>query len=317
MELVLRPDIRVALQDKQPVVALESTVIAHGLPYPNNIETARGLEATVRESGALPATIGVVAGAPTIGLDDQALEHFAQGADIRKLARRDLGIAIGSGLHGATTVAATMALAACAGIEVFATGGIGGVHRGARESWDISGDLTELGRTPVLVVCAGAKAILDLPATLEVLETLGVPVVGYGCDEFPAFYSHTSGLPLSARVDAPEQVAAIWRAHQRYGGGGGMLLCVPPPPDAALPADMVEAAIARALVQAAGVRGAAVTPFLLAALEQETNGQTLRTNIALLKNNAHVAAAVAVALTSHQQSAVSRQQSEPDYHSEH
>ena len=296
MTLRLRPDVEAALADKQPLVALESTVIAHGLPYPHNLATARELEGIVRAGGATPATIGVVAGVPAIGLDDEALERFARGAEVRKLSRRDLAIAIAMGLHGATTVAATMALAARAGLDVFATGGIGGVHRGARESWDVSGDLNELGRTPVLVVCAGAKAILDLPATLELLETLGVPVVGYGCDEFPAFYSAGSGLPLSARADTPEQVAAIWRAHRCYGGGGGMLLCVPPPAAEALPPDLVEAAIARALREAADVRGAAVTPFLLAALERETGGQTLRANIALLRNNARVAADVAGAL---------------------
>ena len=208
------------------------------------------LRRLIREGGAIPATMGVIAGVPTVGLDAASTRTLRTGTDVRKLARRDLGVAIGSGLHGATTVAATMALAAIAGIEVFATGGIGGVHRGARESWDISGDLTELGRTPVLVVCAGAKAILDLPATLEYLETLGVPVVGYGCDEFPAFYSAHSGLRLNARADTPEQVAAIWRAHLQYGGGGGLLLCVPPPAEDALPADLVEDAITRALAQA-------------------------------------------------------------------
>ncbi len=300
MNLHLRDDIRAALDAGQPLVALESTVIAHGLPYPHNLETARELEAVVHSAGATPATVGVVAGAPTIGLDGDALEHFARGEDIRKLSRRDLASAIGLGHYGATTVAATMALAAAAGIELFATGGIGGVHRGARESWDVSGDLTELGRTPVLVVCAGAKAILDLPATLEFLETLGVPVVGYDCDEFPAFYSRSSGLPVSAHAGTPEEVAALWRAHRRYGGGGGMLLCVPPPPAEAMPAEVVEAAVARALREAVEVRGAAVTPFLLAALERQTGGQTLRTNIALLKNNARVAADVAVALNSSQ-----------------
>src|SRR3712207_4322103 len=192
MNLHLRDDVRAALDAGQPVVALESTVIAHGLPFPHNLETARDLAAVVRSGGATPATIGVVAGVSAIGLDDEALEYFARKKGVRKLSRRDLATAVALRLYGATTVAATMALSAAAGIEVFATGGIGGVHRGARESWDVSGDLTELGRTPVLVVCAGAKAILDLPATLEFLETLGVPVVGYDCDEFPAFYSRSS-----------------------------------------------------------------------------------------------------------------------------
>ena len=296
MNLRLREDIRIAVEEERPVVALESTVIAHGLPYPHNLETARELEAIVTTEGAQPATVGVVAGMPTLGLEGGALERFARGAGVRKLSRRDLAAAIALGQDGATTVAATMALAAIAGVEVFATGGIGGVHRGARESWDISADLTELGRTPVLVVCAGAKAILDLAATLEVLETLGVPVIGYGCDEFPAFYSRGSGLPVTSRADTPAEVAAIWRAHGLYGGGGGMLLCVPPPEADAMAAEEVEEAIARALARAAAVRGAAVTPFLLSALERETGGQSLKTNVALLKNNARVAAAVAVAL---------------------
>lgn len=299
MNLHLGDDVQGALAAARPLVALESTVIAHGLPYPYNLETAYDLEATVREGGAIPATIGVLAGTPMVGLDHQAIERFARGSQAHKLSRRDISAAVARRLDGATTVAATMALAAYAGIEVFSTGGIGGVHRGARESWDISADLTELARTPVLVVCAGAKAILDLPATLEYLETLGVPVVGYACDEFPAFYSISSGLRLTTRADTPEEVAAIWRAHQRFGGGSGMLVCAPPPVADAMPAEIVEAAINRALAQAVSVRGQAVTPFLLAALEQETGGQTLRTNVALLRNNARVAAGVAVALAGH------------------
>lgn len=294
MSLQIREDVQAALQGGQAVVALESTVIAHGLPYPHNLHTARELEAIVRAGGATPATIGVVAGVPTVGLDEDALALFARGSDILKLSRRDLAYAVAERRHGATTVAATMALAAQAGIEVFATGGIGGVHRGARESWDVSADLTELRETAVLVVCAGAKAILDLPATLEVLETFSVPVVGYGCDEFPAFYSRGSGLPVSARADTPDEVAAIWRAHRAY--RGGLLLCVPPPEADAMPREVVESAIARALAQAGDVRGAAVTPFLLGAMERETGGQSLRTNIALLKHNVRVATEVAVTL---------------------
>ncbi len=296
MTLLVQDAIRAALAANKPIVALESTVIAHGLPYPQNLETAKALEDAVRDGGATPATIGVVTGIPAIGLDQDALERFGQGTGVLKLSRRDFATAIAKGQDGATTVAATMTLAAAAGIAVFATGGIGGVHRGARESWDISSDLTELGRTPVLVVCAGAKAILDLPATLEVLETLGVPVIGYGTDEFPAFYSRTSGLRLTARADTPAEVAAMWAAHQQYGGGGGMLLCVPVPAEDEMPTDVVEAAVAQALREAAHVRGAEVTPFLLGALERGTGGQSLRTNVALLKNNASVAAAVAVAI---------------------
>ncbi len=287
-----------ALAGQTAVVALESTVIAHGLPYPHNLQTAQALEALVLRGGAQPATIGVVGGVPTIGLDAAELAHFAQSDDVRKLSRRDLAAAVAQRADGATTVAATMALAHLSGIAVFATGGIGGVHRGARESWDVSADLTELSRTPVIVVCAGAKAILDIAATLEVLETLGVPVVGYGCDDFPAFYSTTSGLPAPARADSAAEVAALWRAHRALGGGSGLLLCVPPPAEVALPVAETEAAIGRALAQAAaaGVRGAQVTPFLLAAMGRETTGESLRTNVALLENNARVAAEVAVAI---------------------
>nr|WP_276522225.1 pseudouridine-5'-phosphate glycosidase [Kallotenue papyrolyticum] len=297
-ELRFDPAVRAALEAGRAVVALESTVIAHGLPHPHNLELAREMEALVRAGGATPATIGVVAGQPTIGLDAATLARFATGAEVRKLSRRDLGVAIAAGQHGATTVAATMALAQLAGIEVFATGGIGGVHRGARDSWDVSADLTELSRTPVLVVCAGAKSILDLPATLEMLETLGVPVVGYGTETFPAFYSVSSGLRLSARVDSPDEAAAVWRAHRRYGGGSGMLLVVPPPAESALPQAEVAMLIDAALAEAAqrGIQGAQVTPFLLATIAERSGGRSLTANIALLKNNARVAAAVAVAL---------------------
>jgi pseudouridine-5'-phosphate glycosidase len=300
--LYIRPDVREALRTRHPVVALESTVIAHGLPSPQNREVAHALEAIVHEHGALPATIGVVHGRPTVGLDDAVIERFAMGKDVLKLSRRDLAIAIATGRDGATTVAGTMALAHLAGIEVFATGGIGGVHRGARDTWDVSSDLTELGRTPVLVICAGAKAILDLQATLEVLETLGVPVVGYGTDEFPAFYSRTSGLWLTARADTPQQVAALWQAHREL-SGSAMLLAVPPPVEAALPAAEVEAAVADALAAAeqAGIRGAQVTPFLLQSMQHATDGRSLAANIALLKHNARVAAEVAVALAENQE----------------
>jgi pseudouridine-5'-phosphate glycosidase len=290
--------VRAALAAGRPVVALESTVIAHGLPFPQNLELARAMEGEVRAAGAVPATVGVVRGVPTVGMDDAAIMRFARADGVLKVSRRDLGYAVAAGRDGATTVAATMALAALAGVPVFATGGIGGVHRGARESWDISGDLTELARTPVLVVCAGAKAILDLPATLEHLETAGVPVLGLATDEFPAFYSVSSGLPVAARVETPAEAAAVWRAHRALGGGGGLLLAVPPPAEAALPPAQIEPVIQRALAQAAaaGVRGQAVTPFLLAAVARETHGESLRANMALLRQNARVAAAVAAAL---------------------
>lgn len=289
------PDsIRAALQAGQPVVALESTVISHGLPYPHNLDLARAMEDEIRAAGAVPATVGVAGGVPTVGLAPADLERFARAVGVLKLARRDIAYAVAARRDGATTVAATMALAAAAGIAIFATGGIGGVHRGARKTWDISADLTELARTPVLVVCAGAKAILDLPATLEYLETAGVPVLGLAADEFPAFYSAASGLPVPARVETAAEAAAVWRAHRAL-SPGGMLLAVPPPAEVALAHDAVEAAIERALARAAAarVRGQAVTPFLLAAIAEETHGESMRTNVALLRQNARVAAAVA------------------------
>jgi pseudouridine-5'-phosphate glycosidase len=298
MTVTIPAPVRAALDADRPVVALESTVISHGLPYPHNLDLARAMEGEVRDQGAQPATVGVVSGAPTVGMSDAEVIHFAEASGILKLSRRDIAYAVAMRRDGATTVAATMALAAAAGVQVFATGGIGGVHRGAEETWDVSGDLTELARTPVLVVCAGAKSILDLPATLEYLETAGVPVLGLGTDEFPAFYSASSGLPIPARVETPEQVAAVWRAHREHGGGGGMLLTVPPPADVALPREAVEGAIERALAKAraAGVRGQAVTPFLLSAVAEETHGESMRTNIALLRQNARVAAQVARAI---------------------
>lgn len=289
-------EVRAALAAAGAVVALESTVISHGLPFPHNLELARAMEAEVRAAGAVPATVGVTAGAPTVGMDAAAIERFASAQGILKLSRRDIAYAVAEGRDGATTVSATMALAALAGAQVFATGGIGGVHRGARDTWDVSADLTELARTPVLVVCAGAKAILDLPATAEYLETAGVPVLGLGTDEFPAFYSASSGLPV-ARVADAAAAARAWRAHRAL-GGGGMLLAVPPPAEVALDPRDVEGPIARALAkaEAAGVRGQAVTPFLLAAVAEETHGESIRTNVALLRQNARIAAQVALAL---------------------
>lgn len=297
--------IRTTIATQQPIVALESTVIAHGLPYPHNLELAHALEAEVRTNHAVPATIGVVQGQPTAGMSSTDIERFALAgtqADqphVSKLSRRDIAYAVASQHDGATTVAATMAIAAMAGIQVFATGGIGGVHRGARDTWDISADLTELAQTPVLVVCAGAKSILDLSATLEYLETLGVPVVGFGTDTFPAFYSASSGLPVPARADTPNDVARIWWAHQQFGGGSGMLVAVPPPSDVAIPQATIEAAIETALARAAAanIRGQHVTPFLLAAIAEETEGESMQTNMALLRQNARVAAQIACALS--------------------
>ncbi|MCS6842475.1 MAG: pseudouridine-5'-phosphate glycosidase [Roseiflexus sp.] len=299
LSLAIAPEVQEALDTGRPVVALESTVISHGLPYPHNLELARAMEQDVRDGGAVPATVGIVAGVPTVGMDAAAIERFARTDPLHrpsKVSRRDLGYVIAAGGDGATTVAATMALAHLAGVQVFATGGIGGVHRGARENWDVSADLTELARTPVLVVCAGAKAILDLPATLEYLETSGVPVLGWRTNEFPAFYSASSGLPVAPAPDAAF-VARAWRAHRAL-GGAGMLLTVPPPAEHALDRAMTEAAIECALrrAQDEGIHGPAVTPFLLAALARETGGESVRANIALLRQNARVAAQVAAAI---------------------
>lgn len=300
--LRLSEEVANALDENRPVVALESTLISHGLPYPQNLEVAHGLEAEVRGSGAVPATVGVVGGVPTVGMEAAELERFATSAGaVRKLSRRDIAVAAAQRADGATTVAATMALAAAAGVPIFATGGIGGVHRGAERSWDVSADLTELGRTPVLVVCAGAKAILDLPATLEYLETLGVPVVGLGTTEFPAFYSISSGLSVAASAADTAEVARLWAAQRRLAplaAPGGMLVCVPPPAAVALPQAEVEQSIGRALAraEAAAVRGPAVTPFLLAAMADETSGESITTNIALLRQNARVAGKIAAAL---------------------
>lgn len=294
--LILHPDVQSALKAGRPLVALESTVISHGLPWPENLEVARGMEATVREGGAVPATIAVLGGRVHVGLEDGEIEHLARSSDVWKVSRRDVPVALAQGRDGATTVAGTVMMAHQAGIRVMATGGIGGVHRG--DLTDVSADLPELARTPVLVVCSGAKAILDLPATLEWLETWGVPVVGYGTDELPAFYSRESGLRLEARVDSPEEAAAVARALWSQEGTGGMLLCVPCPEEAAIPAGEVEEAIAQAVSEAGarGLRGKAVTPFLLARVSELTGGRSKTANLALLRNNARVAAAVAAAL---------------------
>jgi pseudouridine-5'-phosphate glycosidase len=293
------PEVSAALREGRPVVALESTLISHGLPWPVNLETARAAEEAVRAEGAVPATVAVWHGRPTVGLDVAQVEHLARASGVRKASRRDLGAAVAQGACAATTVAATMALAHAAGVRVFATGGIGGVHRssGSTNGWDVSADLHELARTPVAVVCAGAKSILDLPATLEVLETLGVPVVGYRTDAFPAFYVVSSGLPVSARVQTPAEAAALAQAHWDL-GGAGVVLAQPLPEEEALEADVFEAALRDAEAEAArqGVRGPALTPFLLARLAARTQGRTLRSNQSLIIRNARLAACVAVAL---------------------
>ena len=295
--LAVAPEVRAALADGRPVVALESTIISHGFPYPDNLTLARELEGVVRHGGAVPATIAVAGGAIRVGLDDALLERLARERGAAKVSRRNLGAVLARGELGATTVAATMVCADLAGIRVFATGGIGGVHRGAAQTMDISADLTELARTPICVVCAGAKAILDLPLTLEYLETHGVPVLGFGTQTFPAFYTPDSGLSVPTRVADAEDAASVARAHWSI-GGAGVLVAVPIPASEALPAPVVDEAIDRAVEAAAaqGVRGAAWTPFVLDELRRRTGGLTVTANAALVKNNASVAAALACAL---------------------
>jgi pseudouridine-5'-phosphate glycosidase len=293
----VRPEVAEALRAGRPVVALESTLIAHGLPRPLNLETARRAEAAVRREGAVPATVAVLRGVPTVGLSDAEIQQLAGGDGVLKASSRDLATAVAQRRTAATTVAATMGLAHRAGIRVFATGGIGGVHRGATETWDVSADLTELTRTPVAVVCAGAKSILDLPRTLEVLETLSVPVVGYRTDTFPAFYVTSSGLPLSSQVQSPGEAADLLAAHWSL-GGAGVVLAQPLDETAALEPGAFARSLSEAERLAAewGVRGAALTPFLLACLAETTGGATTRANQALIVANARLAAQVAAAL---------------------
>jgi pseudouridine-5'-phosphate glycosidase len=295
--LDIRPQVVAALQARQPVVALESTLIAQGLPWPANLETARAAEAAIREESVVPATIAVWRGRPTVGLTDGELEWLASHPETPKATRRDLAAAVVRRQTAATTVAATIAIAHWAGIRVFATGGIGGAHRGAGDSWDVSADLMELARTPVVVVCAGAKSILDIPGTLEILETHGVLVVGYGTDEFPAFYLRSSGEPVAARVDSPEEAAAMLEAHWAM-EGAGVVLALPIDAALALEPGGFQAALNAAERQAleAGVRGPALTPFLLQRLAEATEGQSVRANKALVVANARLAARVARAL---------------------
>lgn len=287
------PEVAAALADRRPVVALESTIIAHGLPWPVNLETARAAEQAVRDEGGVPATIAVLRGRPTVGLGDAELEALAKDEDVLKASRRDLAVSVARGRTAATTVSATMLLAHRAGIRVFATGGIGGAHRPAH-SWDVSADLLELAATPVAVVCAGAKSILDIPRTLEILETQGVPVLGFGVDEFPAFYLRSSGEPVSARIDTAGEAAAILAAHWGL-GGAGVVLAQPLPASVALEPEELGRAITEAEGQAAAanMRGPALTPFLLARLGEITQGKTLRANQALMVANARLAARVA------------------------
>lgn len=292
--LSFSPEVADALADRRSVVALESTLVAHGLPFPANLDTATQSEVAVRAEGAVPATVAVWRGAPTVGLTGEQLHELATATGVLKASRRDLGAAVAKKQLAATTVSATMALAHQAGIRVFATGGLGGAHRPPAPPWDISSDLTELGRTPVLVVCAGAKSILDLPRTLEILETLGVPVVGFGTDTFPQFYTRGGALPVSARVDSPEEAASAFAAHVAL-GGGGMVLANPLPDTDAIPQGEFEAwqAVAEADAERAGVGGPKLTPFLLARLAELSGGRTLTANRKLIVDNAALAARVA------------------------
>jgi pseudouridylate synthase len=290
------PQVAKARQMKNALVALETTVVTHGLPFPQNVELARDMESVVRQHGAVPATIAILDGKIQVGLSAAQLDDLISGDDLRKISRRDFAPAIARSESGGTTVAGTLIAALAADIQVFATGGIGGVHR--QPAFDISADLPELSRSPVIVVCAGAKAILDLPATLEYLETLGVPVVGYQTDEFPAFYSTSSGLPVSVRADSPGEVADLAQAHWGLGLSSALLVVVPPPKEVALPVNEVEKAIEQALheAQEQSIRGQALTPFLLGRVSELTGQASLKANLGLLLNNARVAAEIAVEL---------------------
>ena len=293
---VLSPDVARALRGGHPLVALESAVITHGLPRPENLRLAQALEQMVREQGASPATVALLDGKVHVGLSETELERLANEDGARKISRRDFSIALARGENGGTTVAGTLIAARQAGIRVFATGGIGGVHRNA--PFDVSADLPELGRSPLVVVCAGAKSILDLPATLEVLETMGVAVLGYQTDDFPAFYSASSGLPVNVRVESAQDVVRIARAQWQMGLESALLVVQPPPAEAALAEEQVEEAISAALAEAEQnhIRGAAVTPFLLERVSRLSGGASLQANLALLENNARLAARIAVAL---------------------
>lgn len=297
--LDIKPEAAQALAAGKPVVALESTIISHGMPWPQNAETAFAVEDVIREHGAVPATIAILGGRLKAGLTKEEIEYLAKkGQAVAKASRRDLPVLCARGADGATTVAATMIVSALAGISVFATGGVGGVHRGAETTMDISADLEELAQTPVLVVCAGAKSILDLGLTLEYLETKGVPVCGYGTDELPAFYTRTSGFGVDFRVDTPQELAAVFAAERALGYRGGMLCANPIPEEYSMPADVINAAIDQAVAESVqqGVKGKAVTPFLLARVKDITGGDSLESNIRLVLNNAALAADAAAEL---------------------
>ena len=297
--LDISPEVQQALADGKPVVALESTIISHGMPYPKNVETAMLVEKTIRDNGAVPATIAIIGGRLKAGLSPEEIEYLGKsGRKVAKVSRRDLAAIVARGADGATTVTTTMIIAHMAGIKVFATGGIGGVHRGAETTMDISADLEELAGTPVMVVCAGAKSILDLGLTLEYLETKGVPVIGYGTDELPAFYTRSSGFGVDYRVDTPAQLAAMFKAQQELGMKGGMLVTNPIPEQYAMDKAVIDKAIDQALAEAKEqhVHGKETTPFLLARVVELTGGDSLESNIKLVLNNATVAAKTAAEL---------------------
>lgn len=297
--LDISPEVQQALADGKPVVALESTIISHGMPYPKNVETAMLVEKTIRENGAVPATIAIIGGRLNAGLSPEEIEYLGKsGRKVAKVSRRDLAAIVARGADGATTVTTTMIIAHMAGIKVFATGGIGGVHRGAETTMDISADLEELASTPVMVVCAGAKSILDLGLTLEYLETKGVPVIGYGTDELPAFYTRSSGFGVDYRVDTPEQLAAMFKAQQELGMKGGMLVTNPIPEQYAMDKAVIDAAIEQAVAESKeqGIHGKETTPFLLARVVELTGGDSLESNIQLVLNNAIVASKTAAEL---------------------
>ena len=297
--LDLSPEVATALKEGKSVVARESTIISHGMPYPQNVETALKVEQTIRENGAVPATIAIIGGRLKAGLTPDEIEYLGKkGRGVIKASRRDLPVLVARGEDGATTVTTTMIIAAMAGIKVFATGGIGGVHRGATTTMDISADLEELAKTPVMVICAGAKSILDLGLTLEYLETKGVPVIGYGTEELPAFYTRKSGFRVDYRIDTPEELAAAFKAKLEMGLGGGMLVTNPIPEEYSMDPARINAAIDQAVAEAAaqGIKGKETTPFLLARIKDITGGDSLEANIALVLNNARLAARTAALL---------------------
>ena len=297
--LDISPEVQQALADGKPVVALESTIMSHGMPYPKNVETAMLVEKTIRDNGAVPATIAIIGGRLKAGLSPEEIEYLGKsGRKVAKVSRRDLAAIVARGADGATTVTTTMIIAHMAGIKVFATGGIGGVHRGAETTMDISADLEELAGTPVMVVCAGAKSILDLGLTLEYLETKGVPVIGYGTDELPAFYTRSSGFGVDYRVDTPAQLAAMFKAQQELGMKGGMLVTNPIPEQYAMDKAVIDAAIEQAVAESKeqGIHGKETTPFLLARVVELTGGDSLESNIQLVLNNAIVASKTAAEL---------------------